>query len=141
MKYENIGKVYFDVENKVVGRKPTKSNVLETHGSDNDIYLCNVSQIDVIDKLKNIIGFDDVNNYNGKRIMMNFYGLDVEIIFNINSQGRVSFRLTGRNRLYGMIKYVNETLNFDLDTENIAIMFDFVKYNIYFCEIDKINTI
>ena len=141
MKYEKIGQVFFDLENKILGRKPTKSNILETSGSDNDIYLCNKSQLDVVEKLKDIIGFDDINNFNGKKILMNFYGTDIEFIFNINPQGRVSFRIIGKNRLYGMVKHVNEIFNIQLDIENIVIMFDFNKYTIFFENYDKIYTI
>jgi len=141
MKYEKIGQVFFDVENKIIGRKPTKSNIIETSGSDNDIYLCNVTQIDVIDKIKNIIGFEDIIKSNGNRLLMNFYGTDVEFIFNINPQGRVSFRIIGKNRLFGMVKHVNDIFNIQLDIENIVIMFDFNKNTIFFENYDNIYTI
>ena len=77
MKYEKIGKVFFDTKNKIIGRKPTKSNILETCGSDNDIYLCNITQLEVIDKIKEIIGIDNINDFNGNKVTMNFYGNDV----------------------------------------------------------------
>lgn len=141
MKYEKIGQVFFDEANKVLGRKPTKSNIMQTSGSDNDIYLCNITQLDVIEKIKNIMGIEDVLEFNGNRVTMNFYGTDVDFIFNINAQGRISFRITGKNRLYGMVKHVSEVFGIQLDLENLVIMFDFDKYAIFFENYDKIYTI
>jgi len=141
MKYEKIGQVFFDVNNKIIGRKPTKSNIIETSGSDNDIYLCNIKQLEVIDKIRNIVGFDNIIDFNGNRILMNFYGTDVEFIFNINPQGRVSFRLVAKNRLFGMVKHVNDIFNIQLDINNIVIMFDFNKYIIFFENYDNIYAI
>lgn len=141
MKYEKIGQVFFDVDNRLIGRKPTKSNIIETSGSDNDIYLCNVMQIDIVEKIKKIIGVDDIINFKGNRFVMNFYGTDVEFIFNVNSQGRISFRIIGKNRLFGLIKHVNEIFDIQLDIENIVIMFDFNKNTVYFEKYDIIYTI
>lgn len=141
MKYEKVGQVYFDIENRIIGRKPTKSNILETSGSDNDIYLCNITQLDVMDKIKYITGIDDPINFNGTKITMNFYGTDVEFYFNINPQGRVSFRIIGKNRLYGMVKHVCEIFNIMLDVDNIVLFFDFKKYTVFFEDYDKIYTI
>lgn len=141
MKYEKIGQVFFDVENKIIGRKPTKSNILETSGSDNDIYLCNITQIEVIEKIKTIMEIEDPITFNGTKITMNFYGTDVEFYFNINPQGRVSYRIIGKNRLYGMVKHVGEVFNITLDVENIVIFFDFNKYAVFFENYDKIYTI
>ena len=87
------------------------------------------------------MGIDDIYNFNGTKITMNFYGTDVEFYFNVNPQGRVSFRIIGKNRLYGMVKHVSETFNITLDIENIVIFFDFEKYNIFFTDYDKIYTI
>lgn len=141
MKYEKIGQVFFDEENKIIGRKPTKSNIMESSGSDNDIYLCNITQTDIIEKIKKIINIDDINDFNGKKVLMNFYGSDVEFMFNINSQGRISFRIAGKKKLFGMVKYVNEIFKIQLDLDNIVIMFDFNKYIIFFENYDKIYTI
>lgn len=141
MKYEKIGQVYFDEENRIIGRKPTKSNMLETSGSDNDIYLCNKSQVDVVNKIKRIIGISNLEDFNKTKIAMNFYGTDLEFIFNINSQGRISFRITGKNRLYGMIQYLNDIFDITLDVDNILLFFNFDNNTVFFGDYDKIFTI
>lgn len=141
MEYEKIGQIYINESCKIIGRKPTKSNIISTAGSDNDIYLCNITQLDVINKLKKIMDVEDIINYNKTHITMSFYGIDLEFIFNINNQGRVSFRILGKNRLYGMLEYINQAFNINLDLENTAIMFNFEKYTIYFEDILKMNTI
>lgn len=141
MKYEKIGQVFYDVNNKIIGRKPTKSNILQNSGSDNDIYLCNITQLDVIEKIKSIIGIENPVMFNGTKIAMDFYGANVEFYFNINPQGRVSFRIIGKNRIYGMINYISEIFNVSLDVENIVIFFDFNKNVIFLENYDKIYTI
>ncbi len=129
---EQKGKVKFDIENKLIIRKPTASNLIENAGSDNDIYICNLSQNDVIDLLKKILEVEDISKNNGKNYFMNFYGSEVEIMFNINNQKRISFRILGKDRLYGMIKYCNEIFGIELDRDTLKICFDFKNMNISF---------
>ena len=129
---EQKGKVEFDIENKLIMRKPTASNLIETAGSDNDIYICNLGQEDVVDLLKQILNEDNIPKINGKKYYMNFYGSEVEILFNINNQNRISFRILGKDRLYGMIKYCNEIFGIELDIDNLKICFDFKNMIIQF---------
>jgi hypothetical protein len=129
---EQKGKVMFDIENKLIIRKPTASNLIEDAGSDNDIYVCNLSQNDVTDLLKKILEVKDIPKTNGKKYYMNFYGSEVEILFNINNQNRISFRILGKDRLYGMIKYCNDIFGIELEKDTLKICFDFKNMNISF---------
>ncbi len=129
---EQIGKVSFDIDEKLIIRKPTASNLIEDAGSDNDIYICNLSQENVVNILKQILDVDDIPNHNGNKYIMNFYGSEVEIVFNINNQQRISLRILGKDRLYGMINYCNQLFGIELDKETLKICFDFKNMNISF---------
>lgn len=132
MAYEKIGKISFDTDNKLIKRMPTTSNLLATSGSDNDIYLGNITRQEVVEKVCNILNLENIREFNNKIYTMDFYDSDVEIITNINNQGRINIRIYNRNRLSGMINYYNNYKKDKIEYGNFMIVFDFYKMQILF---------
>ena len=130
MNFVVLGKVSFDIKNKIIKRKPTLSNLLETSGSDNDLYLGNVNQLQVVESICKIFGISSIDEFLNKNLVMDFYDIDVEIKANINNQGRINLRVYGKNRLYGMLKYYKMYCLREFN-ENNYIVLDFNKMQIF----------
>lgn len=130
--WEKIGPVFVNREKKILKRIPTRSNLIKASGSDNDIYLGNISQSQVVDYIREIFEIKNIYEFDNKKMLMDFYNYDVEIYANINNQGRINLRILGKERLGGMLKSYEDHFRKNVSVEDLYIVFDFYKKQIYF---------
>lgn len=129
--------IYYDIESKIIGRKPSPSNLKE-QGSDNSIYLGIVGNYsDEI--LCSIFEIEDINEFSSRDYKMNFYGNEVDISCNINNGKQIQIKVNGDGHMYKLLSKYKNNINPNVDENNILILFDFNKEEIYFNEIDDNN--
>ena len=71
--WEKIGPVFVNREKKILKRIPTRSNLIKASGSDNDIYLGNISQSQVVDYIREIFEIKYIYEFDKKKMLMDFY--------------------------------------------------------------------
>lgn len=133
----NLGKgaiIYYDIEGKIIGRKPSISNLKE-HGSDNSLYFGIVGNYSD-DILCSIFDIDKIEDFSSRNYKMNFYGFEVDISCNINKEGQIQIKVNGSGHMFRLLSKYKENINPINDIDNLLILFDF-KYNeIYFNEMN-----
>lgn len=136
----NLGRgliVYYDILGKIIGRKPSNSNLLE-HGSDNSIYLGIVGNYsdDIICSIFNI---DNIKDFSSKNYKMNFYGEEIEITCNINGGNQIQVKVIGDGQMAKLLVKYKNNINPTINNENLLILFDFCNNEIFFNEIFETN--
>ena len=124
--------IYYDIENKIIGRKPSPSNLKE-QGSDNSIYLGIVGNYsDEI--LCSIFEIEDINEFSFRDYKMNFYGNEVDISCNINNGKQIQIKVNGDGHMYKLLsKYKNNINPNDAETnktENKTNLSNEIKNNL-----------
>ena len=122
---------YYDLESKAIARFPTKSNLI-LKGSDNSLYfgmITNDRACEVLRKLFKVKKIEDIENTVFKMACGNN---DVDVVFNINAQGQLQFKLLKdgvMNKLAGDYAFKNDyrheftKMLLVLDFKNLTIRF------------------
>lgn len=129
----NLGRgaiIYYDISGKIIGRKPSPSNLKE-HGSDNSIYLEIVGKYsDNI--LCSIFNINNIKDFSSKDYTMNFYGKEVDINCNINKGGQIQIKVNGDGHMFKLLSRYEKNINPINNKDNLLILFDFKNKEVYF---------
>lgn len=133
IKLRGDGKVYCDVDNKIIGRNPTESNVRK-NGSDNSLYM-GLTTNDFMKKIIcNIMNKDNIESFSNKTFKLSFYGESVEVQTNINNNYHLQFKIVGNGKMHNMKNKYEEYIGRVIDYKELIIFLDFTNYEIYFEE-------
>lgn len=126
--------IYYDIESKIIGRKPTVSNLKE-YGSDNSLYmgLIEKKSQNIICSIFNVENIDDFSN---KKYNMNFYGEEIEVECNINKEGQLQLKVPGEGHMYYLLSKYERNVKEIENKDNLVILLDFEKMEILFDEIN-----
>lgn len=141
MNKRDLGKgviIYYDVENKIIGRKPTNSNLIE-HGSDNSIYLGLVGN-SFNEVICSIFNLDDINDFTNKNYIMSFYGDDVQVNCNINDNKQLQLKVVGDGHIFKLLSKYEKNINKITNFDKLLIFFDFLNMEIFFEELNDTSS-
>lgn len=126
--------IYYDIESKIIGRKPTVSNLKE-YGSDNSLYmgLIEKKSQNIICSIFNVENIDDFSN---KKYNMNFYGEEIEVECNINKEGQLQLKVLGEGHMYYLLSKYERNVKEIENKDNLVILLDFENMEILFDEIN-----
>jgi len=125
-------KIYFDIHNKIIGRKPTKSNLRHT-GSDNSLYIGMSNNEIMSGVIKKIFSCSSVNDYKNKEYTMNAYGINVHVSTNINKDGQLQIKICGNGTMYLILSNYKKFFN-RVNEQELILFVDFKNNKIYFKE-------
>lgn len=129
--------IYYDIESKTIGRKPSPSNLKEK-GSDNSVYLGIVGNY--LDKiLCSIFEVKNISEFSLKDYKMNFYGNEVDISCNINKNGQIQIKVNSEGHMYKLLSKYKNNINPEINENNLLILFDFANKEIFFNELEEHN--
>lgn len=126
--------IYYDIESKIIGRKPTVSNLKE-YGSDNSLYmgLIEKKSQNIICSIFNVENIDDFSN---KKYNMNFYGEEIEVECNINKEGQLQLKVLGEGHMYYLLSKYERNVKEIENKDNLVILLNFENMEILFDEIN-----
>ncbi len=133
--------IFYDLENKIIGRKLTKSNLLE-NGSDNSLYFgSGNNNIDAI--LSKVCGTDDLKKIVGTKYKLKVGDIFVEFVFNINACGQRQFKMLNdssrkRGRLYRTFDYYRTYNKLELSKNDIVFLLDLKKSELLIMQNDDL---
>lgn len=119
--------IYYDIENRIIGRELTKSNIQE-NGPDNSLYfgLGNPNLDKIISSIFNVENLKDIV---GKKYKLKLCDIFVEFEFNINDRDQRQLKMLNdgkrqKGRVYRAFNYFNKYNNLNLAKENIVFLLD-----------------
>ena len=112
--------IFYDIENKIIGRSPTNSN-MRAFGSDNSIYLCsNHSEF-----FENVLAITNSNIDTFKKEWnFKYKDHDFPVSTNINNEGQVQIKVEGDGQIFKLLHLFNKQR---YKSNEYLILFDFSK--------------
>jgi len=130
-------KIFFSVNDKMIGRIPTKSN-LKRNGSDNSLYL-GMSNNELIQALiKKIFSYSDIEEFNNKNFEMRSYGHLFEVITNINNEGQLQLKIGGNGTMHSIFVSYQMFKEKNINLDEIIILVDFKNNVVEIKEISEV---
>lgn len=114
--------IYYDLENRIIGRKLTNSNLKEK-SSDNSLYFGRKNEfIDEI--ILHIFGTSQLNDLVGKKFELNLCNISSKFEFNINGEGQRQLKMLDKGRLYKIFNYYKQYNNINMENDDVAFLLD-----------------
>ncbi len=108
-------KYYFDAENKIIGRIPTKSNLFKS-GSDNDLHFGSKgSNAKIEEYIENITGLK-IDNFSSS-FDMKVYGTKVKVYTSINADRHIQFLIEKNGKRNGVLKQIFDQYSNDFGVD------------------------
>lgn len=138
MKILELGRgteIFYDPELKIIGRKPTISNLKKT-GSDNSLYMGLINNKKSVDLITHIMGLSSIDDFNDKSIWMGFYGENVEVQCNINHEGQLQYKIVGNGKMAELLEKYENNIG-SIERDKLLLMLDFLNNEIFFDKNDE----
>lgn len=127
--------IIIDSFNKIIGRKPTASN-LKKNGSDNSLYFGMIDDVFRTITITNFFEVENVNDLKFKKFDFVSYDKKIQVTTRINDYGQLQIRLEKNGTMYKLLNlYLKEINAKDYDLKKLFIILDFKSFIIYFQEI------
>ncbi len=138
IKLNGDARIYYDIEDKIIGRTPTESNV-KPNGSDNSLYMGLTTNDTMKKVICSILNKNSISDFSNKTFRLSFYGESVEVKTNINYNNHLQFKIVGNGQMYTMKRKYERYIGRKIDYKELIIFLDFANYEIYFEEKSSYN--
>lgn len=131
-------KVFFDIDNKIIGRVPTKSN-LKKNGSDNSLYFGTYKNIIMNSILKAFFSYANITEFGKKVFEMKSYGQDLNVETNINNEGQLQIKVGKNGTMYSLFVSYQMSIEERVDSSDVIILVNFNENTIFFKKIEEVD--
>ena len=122
---------YYDLDKRTIARFPTKSNLIQK-GSDNSLYFGMITNRKANKVLRDFFGVKNLATFSGTVFSMTCGSNDVDVTFNVNTQGQIQLKLSKDGILYKLTNdYAYKSMTV-CDFTNVLLVFDFKNKEIRF---------
>lgn len=123
--------IFYDIENKIIARYPTNSN-LKVTGSDNSLYFGLVNDPVAVGIMKAILEISNIYDMQDKEFNMNCCGEIAHVKLNINHEGQLQVKIVENGMMSRLTtNYAYTTLQ-EIDFTKMLFVIDFLNKEIRF---------
>jgi hypothetical protein len=122
--------VLYDIERKLIGRQPTKSN-LYTFGSDNNLYMGILGTHRRIQSIiQEILDLKNIHDMHNKKFSMTYEGFDFTVGTYISAQSQMQFRIEGNGTMNKILEIFNKLHGTSYSYSDIYFAISFISHEI-----------
>ncbi|HOA81832.1 MAG TPA: hypothetical protein PKK61_12340 [Defluviitaleaceae bacterium] len=124
-------KIYFDLRKKIIGRKPTRSN-LKINGSDNSLYIGMNTKPAITGIIKEMFSYNSIEEFKDNTYFMYSYVSLVTVNTNINNDGQLQIKICGNGTIRSILDSYRQKITEPIFEDELILLVDFSSKKIYF---------